>query len=183
AYFERYAEPKDGVLDLAVPADKVDDFLKSLTVVDAQTGKPAPIAYPTDVPTGKEGLIDMKIALGGAGHPQKLRLSYVTEAPAWKPSYRIVLANDGKVDLQGWAIVDNTSGEDWKDVRLGVGASSAMSFRYDLRSIREVARETLQSNDLFAQAPPTGGATHGGPAGGRRVFGVLSEDALAVNDD
>ncbi len=45
AYFERYATVTDQ-LRLAVPADKVDDFLKSLTVVDAVTGDPAPISTP-----------------------------------------------------------------------------------------------------------------------------------------
>ena len=47
AYFERTAHIDGDSLRLAVPADKVDDFLKSLTVVDAKTGEPAPIAYPT----------------------------------------------------------------------------------------------------------------------------------------
>jgi len=47
AYFERTAHIKDDTLTLRVPADKVDDFLKSLTVVDARTGHPAPISYST----------------------------------------------------------------------------------------------------------------------------------------
>ena len=119
------------------------------------------MAYPTNPqPTGT-GLIDMQIKLQGAS-PHDLKLSYVTEAPAWKPSYRVVLGTDKKVGMVGWAIVDNTSGEDWNNVRLGVGASSALSFRFDLRSVRLVDRETLQANDLFAQAPPTGEATYGG---------------------
>ena len=48
-------------------------------------------------------------------------LTYVTESPAWKPSYRVVVGDKGKVMLEGWAIVDNTSGEDWKGVLVGVG--------------------------------------------------------------
>ena len=47
AYFERDAEIDGDSLRLSVPGDKIDDFLKSLTVIDATTGKPAPIAYPT----------------------------------------------------------------------------------------------------------------------------------------
>jgi hypothetical protein len=183
AYFERYAKVDDDKLTLAVPPDKVDDFLKSLNVVDAKTGEPTPVAYPTDTNAagatpGGTGLIDMQIKLQGHG-PHELRLSYVTEAPAWKPSYRVVLRDDKTVDLVGWAIVDNTSGEDWKNVRLGVGASSALSFRFDLRSVRLVERETLQSNDLFAQAPPMGQATYGGPAVAmKKVLGDLGEDAI-----
>jgi hypothetical protein len=183
AYFERYAKVDDDKLTLAVPPDKVDDFLKSLNVVDAKTGEPTPVTYPTDAngsgaSASGSGLIDMQIKLPG-NRPHELRLSYVTEAPAWKPSYRVVLRDDKSVDLVGWAIVDNTSGEDWKNVRLGVGASSALSFRFDLRSVRLVERETLESNDLFAQAPPMGQATYGGPpVVMKKVLGDLGEDAI-----
>ena len=186
AYFERTARIERDTLDLKVPADKIDDFLKSLTVVDARTGEPAPIAYPTQSPASNSGsgLIDMKISLQGAG-PHDLRVSYVTESPSWKPSYRIVLGQGGKVSLQAWAIVDNTSGEDWKNVQLGVGSSSALSFRFDLQSVRMVQRETLHSDDLFAQAPPMGGASYsqmnnqqGQP---QRVVVELNDTALAAN--
>src|SRR3984957_12774425 len=63
AYFERYATVTGDQLRLAVPTDKVDDFLKSLTVVDAVTGDPAPIAYPTETPTDGAGTLDMHINL------------------------------------------------------------------------------------------------------------------------
>src|SRR5262249_23331414 len=151
-------------LRLAVPADKVDDFLKSLTVTDARTGEPAPIAYPTSAHNSETGLVDMKIALTGPTSSHDLKLSYVTEAPSWKPSYRLMIGKEKKVNVQAWAIVDNTSGEDWQNVQLGVGSSSALSFRFDLRSVRLVQRETLRQDDLFAKAPPTGSATYGGLA-------------------
>jgi hypothetical protein len=190
AYFERTARVEGNSLSLAVPADKVDDFLKSLSVVDAKTGEPAPVAYPTRQPTAEgaeSGLIDMKITLNGTT-PHDLRLSYVTEAPSWKPSYRIHLGKDGKVSLQASAIVDNTSGEDWQNVQLGVGSSSALSFRFDLRSVRLVQRETLRQDDLFAQAPPMGGPAfqqlannndRGGGQQQKRVTFEFSDDVLA----
>ncbi len=181
AYYERYAHVDGGELKLAVPADKVDDFLKSLTVVDAKSGKPAPVSYPTSgTAADSEGLVRMTIQVPKEAS-RDLKLSYVTEAPSWKPSYRITLGKDKKVELQGWAIVDNTSGEDWKSVKLGVGSSSALSFRFDLRSVRLVERETLRSDLPFAMAPPTGGSTF---ADGQQqrvttVIGELSDDALA----
>ncbi len=182
AYFERTARIDGDTLSLSVPADKVDDFLKSLTVVDARTGEPAPIAYPTQVPSSATGLIDMKIHLNGSS-PHDLRVSYVTEAPSWKPSYRITLGKEGgKLNLQSWAIVDNTSGEDWQNVQLGVGSSSALSFRFDLRSIRVVQRETLRQDNLFAQAPPTGGALYAnmqGQGAQQRVMLDMDDATLA----
>jgi outer membrane protein OmpA-like peptidoglycan-associated protein len=182
AYFERTADVKEDHLDLQVPADKVDDFLKSLTVVDAQTGAPAPITYPTKPPTSITGLIDMRIGLAkGSGH--KLKLSYVTEAPSWKPSYRVVIGANGKVNLEAWAIVDNTSGEDWNNVKLGVGSSSALSFRFDLRSVRLVERETLQQNDLFAYAPPVGGSTYGNEAIQKKLVADVDDSTLAQAEE
>ena len=185
AYFERYADVQGDSLRLNVPEDKVDDFLKSLTVVDAVTGEPAPISYPSTPSSGNGGgTIDMRVGItkpGAPGTTRRLRLSYVTEAPSWKPSYRVVVGKGGKVDLQGWAVVDNTSGEDWRDVKLGVGASSAMSFRFDLKGLRLVERETLHDNDLFAQAPPMGGASYGqqaGPGVNHRVVADVTDDIL-----
>jgi hypothetical protein len=177
AYFERYATVNGNQLRLAVPGDKVNDFLKSLTVVDASTGEPAPIAYPTDPELDSAGNLDMRIQLPGAS-AHRLKLSYVTEAPSWKPSYRVTLGDAGKVSLQAWAIVDNTSGEDWNQVKLGVGSSSAMSFRFDLRSVRMVERETLHSDDLFALAPPTGESTYDGRKDGKIALD-LSDSFLA----
>ena len=187
AYFERSATVEGDTLKLAVPAERVDDFLRSLTVVDADTGQPAPVSYPTaGARKGGETLIDMKIGLAGAA-THRLKLSYVTESPSWKPSYRLVMDKPGKVDVQGWAVVDNTSGEDWKSIKLGVGSSSAMSFRYDLHTVRTVQRETLRSNDLFAQAPPVGGSTYGQAGGATPVLAELSDSSLAsetaVRDD
>jgi hypothetical protein len=179
AYFERSATVEGDTLKLAVPAERVDDFLRSLTVIDADTGQPAPVSYPTaGARQGGTGLIDMKIGLSGAA-THRLRLSYVTESPSWKPSYRLVMDKPGKVDVQGWAVVDNTSGEDWNRIKLGVGSSSAMSFRYDLHTVRTVQRETLRSNDLFAQAPPVGGATYGQVGGATPVLAELSDASLA----
>jgi len=155
AYYERRAKLQGDRLALRVPADKIDDFLKSLTVNDAATGQALPVSFPTRQ-TGADGELEMLVQAGGNG--RQVVLTYVTEAPAWKPSYRVIVGKDGRVDLEGWAIVDNTSGEDWRAVRVGVGSSSALSFRFDLHSLRLVQRETLQTQDRFALAPPRGGS-------------------------
>lgn len=156
AYYERKASVDGDTLQLKVPADKVDDFLKSLTVTDAKTGQTLPVSFPAPGQSS-DNQTEMTIQLPDKTHRDVL-LTYVTESPAWKPSYRVVVGDTGKVDLQGWAVVDNTSGEDWKSVNVGVGSSSALSFRFDLHSIRLVHRETLHSQDTFAKAPPMGGS-------------------------
>ena len=66
-----------------------------------------------------QDLRQMNIATSGAGD-RSIFVSYISEVPVWKSTYRILLPTkaDASPLLQGWAIVDNTVGEDWKDVEL-----------------------------------------------------------------
>ncbi|MBP8805175.1 MAG: hypothetical protein KBG48_09100 [Kofleriaceae bacterium] len=178
AFYERRAQVAGGKLTVRVPRERVDDFLKSLTVVDARTQRPLPVSFPRrqadDAP-----VIDMQLDLGGAvGDRAEVVMTYVTDAAAWKPSYRLVLGAEDAAMLEGWAVVDNLSGEDWKDVVVGVGSSSAMSFRYDLWSVRTVDRAELSPEEAFAIAPPTAVSPYGGAAGPQvAVQNVLTLDA------
>lgn len=176
AYFERRVQPGADKVSISVPIDLVDDFLKSMTVRDLATGKPLPISLPS---RGNErnGLVDIEVELPASARPRELVISYLTESPAWKPSYRIHIGADGKLSLEGWAVVDNTSGETWRDVEIGVGSSSALSFRYDLWSIRDVKRQVLGEQQQFAVAPPSGGPTD--PAGNQAVVGELADTDIA----
>jgi hypothetical protein len=73
----------------------------------------------------------MTIATAGSGE-RDLLVSYISEVPVWKSTYRIVIPNQGKPLLQGWAIVDNTVGEDWKNVELSLVAGAPQSFVQEL---------------------------------------------------
>jgi len=187
AYYERRASVDGDALRLSVPADKIDDFLKSLTVADAETGKPLPVSFPgVGTPASGSGSVDMTVTLPPAADGKRVRdvvLTYVTESPAWKPSYRVVLDPAGKVGLEGWAIVDNTSGEDWNAVKVGVGSSSALAFRYDLKSVRTVHRDMLQTEERFAVAPPTGGSLFKNTAGERVIDQFAAEDLPSETDE
>lgn len=154
AFYERTAVVSDGRLTVRVPRDRVDDFLKSLTVVDPVTRKPLSVTIPRKEATDGSYLA-MTLETADVKNARVL-LTYVTEAPAWKPSYRVVVGDGGKVMLEGWAVVDNTTSEDWKGVLVGVGASSALAFRYDLWSVRRVDRDLLEDDEKLAIAPPTG---------------------------
>ena len=69
----------------------------------------------------------MSITSAGDGERQ-LFVSYISEVPIWKSTYRLVIPDKGKPLLQGWAVVDNTIGEDWTDVELSLVAGSPQSF-------------------------------------------------------
>ncbi len=181
AFYERRAKITGHDLTVRVPREKVDDFLKSLTVVDATTGKTLPVSFPRRRGEA-DGIVEMTIQLPTTADVTDLKLTYVTEAPAWKPSYRIRVAPDGTVMFEGWAIVDNTSGEDWNKVKVGVGSSSALSFRYDLWSVRSVHRERLANRDRFAVAPPRGVSPYKeqtrGAGKAKRVMARLGDDDI-----
>jgi hypothetical protein len=174
AYYERKATVENGEITLLVSKDMVDDLLKSLTVTDLTTGKSLPVSFPSREATGR--LVKMKIRVPTAA-ASGVKLSYISESPAWKPTYRLRIVDDA-VHLEGWAIVDNVSGEDWKKVVVGVGSTSALSFRYDLWSVRDVQREVLGQESMVSKAPPTATGVALPKAdksgGGREV--VLGED-------
>src|SRR6266571_866666 len=71
----------------------------------------------------------MTISTTGTGE-RNLYVSYISEVPIWKTTYRIVLPSksEKKPLLQGWAIVDNTVGEDWDRVELSLVAGAPHSF-------------------------------------------------------
>ena len=73
----------------------------------------------------------MVISTAGEGD-RDLLVSYISEVPVWKCTYRIVVPKEGKPLLQGWAIVDNTVGEDWKNVELSLVAGAPQSFVQEL---------------------------------------------------
>ncbi|MDR3200964.1 MAG: hypothetical protein LBT68_05845 [Spirochaetales bacterium] len=74
------------------------------------------------------------ISYDGTGR-RRIQAGYIAEAPVWKTSYRLVVGaaqNGGKHLLQGWGIVENTSDEDWKGVRLELISGMPVSFAMDL---------------------------------------------------
>ena len=85
----------------------------------------------------------MVISDSGKGE-RDMFVSYISEVPIWKSTYRIVLRKDTKPLLQGWAIVDNTVGEDWSNVQLTLVAGSPQSFVQDI------------SQPLYARRPVVG---------------------------
>lgn len=74
------------------------------------------------------------LSLGFRGEgTREVALSYVVAAPVWKTSYRLVLPKDGdKARLQGWAVVENLTGGDWKDVELVLASGNPVALRQPL---------------------------------------------------
>jgi len=79
--------------------------------------------------THSTGLRHLTLDALGQGQ-RELRVSYISEVPVWKSTYRIVFPREanGKATMQGWAVVDNTVGADWDNVQLSLVAGAPQSF-------------------------------------------------------
>ena len=88
--------------------------------------------------------------------------SYMIPAPVWKSSYRLIFgdkAGDKAPMLEGWAIVDNTTGEDWTKVQLSLVSGRPISFISQLYAPKYVTRPSAElADDTAAQAVVHSGA-------------------------
>jgi hypothetical protein len=103
----------------------------------------------------------VRLRFEGEGE-RRVRVGYVREMPVWKPSYRLVLRDDGRADLQGWAIFDNPTHLDLVDVEIAFVAGRPISFISELFEPVYVERRRV------------------GPVGGRRVRAAGRRGRLRV---
>jgi hypothetical protein len=94
----------------------------------------------------------VSLVFSGEGK-RPVKVSYVVENPIWKTSYRLVLGKDGKPFLQGWAVVENPSDEDWNNVRMALISGRPISFQMDLYQPLYVPRPIVEP-ELFASLRP-----------------------------
>ncbi len=96
----------------------------------------------------------LTISTAGTGE-RELLVSYISEVPIWKCTYRIVVPKDGKPLLQGWAIVDNTVGEDWDNVELSLIAGAPQSFIQELSQPYYARRPVVPMPENAMMTPQT----------------------------
>jgi hypothetical protein len=82
-----------------------------------------------------------------------VKVGYIQESPIWKTSYRLVLAEEAPPLLQGWAIVENTTEEDWDGVQLSLVSGRPISFLMDLYQPLFVNRPVVEP-ELYASLRP-----------------------------
>jgi hypothetical protein len=121
----------------------------------------------------------MTVSTAGAGE-RNLYVSYISEVPIWKTTYRIVLPSkpDKKPLLQGWAIIDNTVGEDWNDVDLSLVAGAPHSFIQQLSEPYYGRRPVVPLPESVALSPQTHGAALTG--GNGNLVGTVTDPSGAT---
>jgi hypothetical protein len=125
---------------------------------DAHDGPDARVAPPRPPPTEDElrdkrnGLETVVLSLDGKSHD--LQVGYVAESPVWRPSYRLVVHAEGDADLQVWGIVQNLSGEDWRNVKLSLIAGAPLAFQAELGTPVIPPRPTVTDEGEVIAAVP-----------------------------
>jgi hypothetical protein len=87
----------------------------------------------------------LELATRGQGK-RTVRVAYIVEVPVWKASYRLTLPGDPaapKAALQGWATVENMSGQDWKDIELTLVSGRPVAFHQALYDAYYVKRPEI----------------------------------------
>src|SRR5512138_112280 len=139
-YFERSGSVKAEKLEFKVRASAVGDFLATLAVVEQGGSSVRASSLPMHLedresPPADAGKATARrtetVVLELDGRRHDLAVGYVTEQPVWRPSYRLVLGKEG-LGLQVWGIVQNLSGEDWRDVSLSLVAGAPIAFQATL---------------------------------------------------
>lgn len=113
---------------------------RSVELVDAGLQAELTKALTAIATQREERTRSVDVGFGGTGD-REVAVIYTHEAPVWKVSYRVLLSSDKPTKLSGWAIVENTTDDDWTEVRLSLVSGRPVSFSMDLQE------------PLFAQRP------------------------------
>jgi hypothetical protein len=96
--------------------------------------------------------------------------SYIIPSPVWKSSYRLIYGEGAQPMLEGWAIVDNTTGEDWTNVRMSLVSGKPISFisalyepKYVQRLTADLAEDRAVAPTVYAGGVGTGNANAPAP--------------------
>ena len=132
----------------AVPLDAIGRIKLTNEKLDAELRKALALlasSHSTDKKT-------VTLSFQGNGSRQA-RVGYVQETPVWKTSYRLELADKKAPFLQGWAIVENTTEEDWSGVALTLVSGRPISFTMDLYQPLYVPRPQVEL-ELYSSLRP-----------------------------
>jgi hypothetical protein len=117
----------------------------------------------------------VSIASRGTG-ARDLYVSYISEVPVWKSTYRLLMPGEGRPSpiLQGWAVVDNTVGEDWVDVEMALVAGAPQSFVQRLSQPHYLRRPVVQPPMAMQMMPQTHDTGTRAGVGGGVSFGLAA---------
>jgi hypothetical protein len=140
---ESIAVPKDNADSLASPATHTrvtlltEDGLRQFILEDADSVQATDPALRARIAAAlaaarQQTAASMRhLTLRSTGDGARtISVGYVTAAPLWKATYRLILPENpgAKARVQGWAVLENQSAADWKDVDLTLHAGNPVTF-------------------------------------------------------
>lgn len=169
-YFERSGDFDGEAISFRVKQSEVGDFLASLTAVERTPGGVRSVSFEVPEPAQPAGFgpdgtpppappseerVDVKLSFASDAE-HALTVAYVVGSPVWRPSYRIVFDGSDRALLQAWAVVQNTSGEDWRKIKLALTTGAPISFRSDLGTPITPTRPLVTDTGEVVDYVPTG---------------------------
>jgi hypothetical protein len=128
--------------------DPIGDDPRFTRLLDAWQN---PSVAPRPRPKSSERLRRVRLSLDGREH--QLQVGYVAATPLWRPSYRVVVG-ERDASLQVWGIVQNLSGEDWKNVSLTLVAGAPIAFESTLGDPVTPARPVVtDTGEVISEVP------------------------------
>ena len=110
------------------------------------------------------------VTFNGQGQ-RKVSVGYIADAPLWKPTYRLKLDN-GKPTIQGFAAIENTTDEDWENVKVKLVSGRPVTFKMDLYDPLFVPRPVVEPELYASLRPPMyQGVVAGNLGGGVGMMG------------
>ncbi|MBY0114050.1 MAG: DUF4139 domain-containing protein [Phycisphaerales bacterium] len=125
---------------------------RSVELVDAGLQAELTKALTAIATQREERTRSVDVGFGGTGD-REVAVIYTHEAPVWKVSYRVLLSTEKPTKLSGWAIVENTTDDDWTDVRLSLVSGRPVSFSMDLQEPLFAQRPWLAVPSVGGMAP------------------------------
>ena len=176
-YFEHAGRLEGSHLLLRLRKDEIDDVMKTIAVMSKDDGAVVG-AVAALRPRGDEGDVELDLSVASS---HDLTLSYAVPTPTWRSTHKLVLGDGDTAVLQTWAIVDNATDEDWRDVHLTLATGAPLSFSVDLHTAQFVARPDATGHLVEPAAVGLVSAERGRP-GDRDGDGIPDELDACPNE-
>ncbi|MGI4791764.1 MAG: hypothetical protein ACRYFS_23325 [Janthinobacterium lividum] len=132
---------------------RLDDVL-GIKLLDARLDQEFRAALTTLASGADNQRRSVTLHFTGSGK-REVSVGYITESPLWKISYRLLLDMPKTSYIQGWALVENTSDDDWSNIHLSLVSGRPISFIEDLYQPLYLPRPVVQPDIVASPTPQT----------------------------
>ncbi|MEM7153707.1 MAG: hypothetical protein AAF799_12745 [Myxococcota bacterium] len=146
------------------------DHVEAIRILDDRTAGRLDLAATTISQHSARQGAELEVQVGSAG---RLGLGYITEAPVWRTTYRVVMGSEDEGQLQAWALIHNDTDEDWDSVMIELANGRPSSFMHPLANPLYAEREFVDVPDGLSTVPQTAPDVWGGLTGSAYGVGGL----------